>query len=111
MSMENFSTKGHVNLWGGKHTSGLVPAGVGQGLWDPTGQEREKGWGWWLRLACLSTSWTSPCPGQGQAGGGECVWGEGTETSEEASRSPMAIVHVCKAWMAIDTQTYHKHVA
>lgn len=107
-----FLHKGACEPVGGKHTSGLVSEGVGvgwlgQGLRDPTGQEREKGRGWWLRL--LSTSWTSPCPGQGQDGGGECVWVE-RETLEEASRSPVAIVHVCKAWVDTDTQTRHKHV-
>lgn len=57
MSMENFSTKGHVNLWGKKsihQDPGVEGAGVGwpgQGLPDPRGRTpRWKEAGAWTRL-------------------------------------------------------------
>lgn len=82
MSMENFSTKGQVNLLGKEsihqdpHLEGAGMGWLGQGWLDPAGQERRapcgakvgaEGWD----VSVPRTSWTSPCPknSPGQAGG------------------------------------------
>lgn len=114
MSMENFSTKGQVNLWG-KEASlstsiwrGWAWGMLGQGLPDPPGQQRraphgaqvggEGGWSGGRDSSVPPPPGPSPCPknSQGQAWRRE-GWVRGKkEMLQEAARSPVSIVHVCK---------------
>lgn len=119
--MENFSTKGQVNLWG-KEASlstgiwrGWAWGMLGQGMPDPTGQQRraprgaqvggEGGWSGGRDSSVPSASWTftlsqeQPRPGLEEGGMGSEEEGDVAGSCQ----SPVSIVHVCKAWCG------HKH--